>query len=150
VDFKTFTFETSQGTSGPIKLNKGMYLEWVDPKIPTKCKLTRIRYVDFDADGREDALVSITVVVPGSACYFEDHYVFVYRKGFAHQVFHSSKEQGYGVRVAGRRLVIVAPHWSDADAHCCPSFKEWVTYRWRGGQFVVVGRHLRRDPSRRL
>jgi hypothetical protein len=150
IDFRNFTFEQSHGTSGLIKLRRGRYAESVAHNLFAECRLIRLQYADFDADGREEVLVIIHVVVPGSACYFEDCYVFDYRNGSAHQVFHLSKEQGKGGRIVGRHLVITAPYWTDADAHCCPSFVERVVYRWRNGQFVVAGRKLKRDPIRSL
>jgi hypothetical protein len=140
VDFRNFTY-IRKGAE-PLVLRDGKEAEEAEGS-----RLLSVKYVDFDLDGNEEALVTIATGRRGEGRYSEEYYVYAYRNGKARQVFRESREKPQGMQVKGRSLVITAPFWSPTDPGCCPSAIETTAFRWRGSGFVRVSRQLR--PIRR-
>jgi hypothetical protein len=111
-------------------------------------ELAPVKYVDFDGDGNEEALVVINTSQEAAGAYWEqDYFVFAYRNDAPVQVFHEYRYKPIGVSVVGRLIVISAYLWGENDAHCCPAAIETSAYRWRGVGFVRVSRKLKPMPK---
>jgi hypothetical protein len=138
VDFRNFTYDGIGSESERVTLRKGRNLVKGDYSSGTYgTEIGTIKYVDFDGDGKQEALVVLNYSQEAAGSYWEQHYfVFAYRDGRAQQIFHESRYKSYGFRLRGNALVVGSPHWRDDDAHCCPSQFEVATFRWRGNRFV--------------
>ena len=143
-NFYSFTYEDSKAWGGrTLVLRNGVYIK-KDEIGETRSKLIAIRYVDLNADGRDEAVIDIRTWSYGSTPYIDDYYVFRYRKRILDLVFHTSRETPKRMVVNGRTITIVAPFWSDGSGpFCCPPYIETIVYRWRGSKLVVAGRKLR-------
>lgn len=106
-------------------------------------KLLAVKYVDFNGDGNEEALVTIFTGRRSEGGYSEEYYVYSERDGRPRQLFHESRQKPQLMRVKGRSILIVAPFWRSTDAGCCPSALETAVYSWRGSGFVRVSRQLK-------
>jgi hypothetical protein len=145
VDFRNFTYKTTSESNVTVVLRNGRSK---DVEARCESELESVKYVDFDGDGDEEALVAInTDCEVAGALWNGDYFVFAYRNGAPVQIFHESSLKPEGIRVAGKSLIITAPFWRDNDAGCCPSANEILIYRWRGQGFVRVSRRL--VPRRR-
>lgn len=147
VDFRNFTYTSveSDGRTTRLVLRKGKNMS---PGISTPSEygsqLEYVKYIDFDGDGNEEAVVSIVTTMEGAGAYWWGHYyVFAYRNGAPVQVFHENPYQADGIRVVGKSLVMSAPFWGEGDPNCCPSATEVTIYQWRGSGFVQVSRRLK-------
>lgn len=140
VDFRNFTYDSIAGEQ--VTLRKGQNLVKGEYSAGSYgSELGTVKYLDFDGDGAEEALVVVFYSQEAAGVYAEEHYyVFAYRNGAAQQIFHESRYKGRGIRVSGKSLIITAPFWKDTDGHCCPSLTEISTYRWRGNGFVRTSR----------
>jgi hypothetical protein len=124
---------------------KGEYI-YKGRDFESRSRLLAIRYVDLNADGRDEAVIDIRTVPGGSISHIDDYYVFQYRKGALSSVFHTSREMPQRMAVRGRSIMIVAPFWEDTTGPiCCPPFIETINYRWRGSRLVVASRRLRKQ-----
>ena len=144
-DFRKFTYEDCKGWGGrAISLQNGEYSNR-DGLGETRSKLIAIRYVDLNADGREEAVIDIRTWSYGSMPYMDDYYVFQYRRGALNLIFHTSRVTPERMVVRRRAVIIVAPYWSDGSGpYCCPPYIEKTIYRWQGSKLSVAGRKLRR------
>ena len=143
VDFRNFTYDNIPGEGQRTTLRRGQNL--VKGKYSAGnygSELTMIKYLDFDGDGAEEALVVVVYSQEAAGAYWaENYFVFAYRNGAAQQIFHEGRYKARnGVRVVGKSLIITAPFWKDTDGHCCPSLTEISTYGWRGNGLVRVSR----------
>lgn len=128
VDFGNFIYR--EASSGSVILRNGRY----DGGGETLgSRLDAIEYADFDGDNQEEAVVAIRTDINGSAHYDVDYYVFTYRDGAPHQVFHQLYNKPYEMRIEDRRLIIVIP---TDDARNADYYIEEVTYTWRGSGMV--------------
>jgi hypothetical protein len=99
--------------------------------------LVFVKFVDFDRDGQEEAVVAIHT--PIEQCIEEaDYFVFAYRNGAPVQIFHEYRFEPYDVRVTTNSIVITAPFWRKNDVRSSPSATETSIYQWRGNGFVRV------------
>jgi hypothetical protein len=144
VDFRNFAYDSKQSID-KIVLKDGRKVIEELPGLYAKDFLISVKYVDFDRDGKEEAAVRLRSTTNGSMVYSEEYYVFAYRNKKVEKLFHEWREKPKSTRVQGRSIIIVAPFWTDADAHCCPSYIETISYRWQRSQFIVVSRQLRKD-----
>jgi hypothetical protein len=142
VDFRNFTYQPSWVGDGRVTLRNGQFTD----ENGAMTELVAVEYADFNGDGQEDAAIAIGSEVQGTMAYVEDYYVYTYRNGALNQALYVQREKPKGMRVVGRSLLIAAPFWRSRDAHCCPSFDETVTYKWKGEKMVVASR--RRVRSR--
>jgi hypothetical protein len=141
VDFRNFDYD-SGASIDKIVLRDGIYLKGTPPS-QDRSRIVKLVYVDLDGDWREEAAIVIETAVSGSMGMCRDYYVFAYRNGAAKQVFHEWRERGERMHIRGKRIEITGPLW-EQDAHCCPSFRETVSYRWEKSAFVVVSRWQKR------
>lgn len=150
VDFRNFSYYPEDGgdEEGRLILRKGQYREEQHAGLFVTTKLVAVKYADFDGDGQEEAAVQINAENSGSMGWSEDYYVFGMRGGKPKQIFYQNRPRGKEMRVEGKSLVIVAPHWTDRDASCCPSFVATETYHWRGKGFVRTGNNRARIARR--
>ena len=108
-------------------------------------EIESVKYVDLDADGKEEAVIVITTSQEVAGAYWEqDYFVFTYRDSKPVQVFHEYRYKAGGIRFAGKALIIEAPFWKEDDGHCCPSSTETTIYRWSGDGLVRASRTLKR------
>lgn len=144
-DFNNFTYEDCKAYGGrAITLRNGEYT-YKGRIAESRSKLLAVKYVDLNADGRDEAFIDMRTWPGGSIPYIDDYYVFQYRKGVLGLVFHTSRETPQRMVVRGRAITIVAPFWEDGSGpFCCPPFIETIVYRWRGSRLIVVGRRLRK------
>jgi hypothetical protein len=144
-DFNNFTYEDCKPYGGrAITLRNGEYT-YKGGIVDSRSKLQAVKYVDLNADGRDEAVVDIRTVPGGSIPYIGDYYVFQYHKGVLGLVFHTSREWPRRMAVNGPSITIVAPFWEDGSGPmCCPPFIETAVYRWRGSRLIVVGRRLKK------
>ena len=143
VNFRDFTFERFYSDGENLVLHNGSD----GNKIPDdlfSSNLVSVRYVDFDGDNEEEAIVTIGVEYSGSTGYVEHYLVFKNNNGAVNQVFPESRETPKPSRIVGRSLIITGPFWSKTDAHCCASFIETSIYQWRGTALVRTSRKLSR------
>jgi hypothetical protein len=140
IDFRNFTY-TGEGAA-PLVLHDGKEAGEGDEGR----KFLAVKYVDFNGDGNEEALVTISTGRRGEGGYAEEYYVYSERNGKPRQLFHESRQKPQLKRVQRRSILIVAPFWRSTDAGCCPSAVETAVYSWRGSGFVRVSRQLK--PSR--
>ena len=148
VDFRNFTFERAAGDGSIMRIvlrNGENTTPATDTLMGRGSELKFVRYVDFDGDGNEEALVAINTWFEAAGSYEEDdYYVFAYRDGSPVQIFHEGRPKSQGIRVVGKSLVISAPYWRAQDPDTSPYATEITVYRWRGNGFVRVSRNLRR------
>ncbi|MDQ2936930.1 MAG: hypothetical protein M3R67_05415 [Acidobacteriota bacterium] len=140
IDFRNFTY-TGKGAA-PLVLRDGREAGEGDDGR----NLLAVKYVDFNGDGNEEALVTIATGKRGEGGYAEEYYVYSERNGKPRQIFHESRQKPQLMRVKGRSILIVAPFWRSTDAGCCPSALETAVYSWRASGFLRVSRQLK--PSR--
>lgn len=137
VDFRNFTY-TGEGAESLVLRNGKEAGEGGEGR-----KLLAVKYFDFNGDGNEEALVTISTGRRGEGGYAEEYYVYSERDGKPRQIFHESRQKPQLMRVKGRAILIVAPFWKRTDAGCCPSALETAIYSWRGPGFVRVSRQLK-------
>jgi hypothetical protein len=140
IDFRNFTYTGEN--AAPLVLRDGKE----EGEGDDGRKLLAVKYVDFNGDGNEEALVTISTGRRGEGGYAEEYYVYSGSGGKPRQLFHESRQKPQLMRVKGRSILIVAPFWRGTDAGCCPSALETAVYTWRGSRFVRVSRQLK--PSR--
>jgi hypothetical protein len=138
VDFRNFTY-AAEGTK--FVLRDGSYYEG-DSASWHGYTLSRVEYFDFDRDGRDEAFIVVDYRTSGTYDHGQEYFVFAYRHATAQMTFHESREKPFDVRVAHRKIVIVAPFWKDGGL-CCPSGIETSGYVFRGGRFVRASRNRR-------
>ncbi len=146
VDFYNFTYHS--GSWGErITLRNGRYKrkDSIGSALFTISALARLQYADLKGDGREQAIITIRTKLNGSGPTAVDYYVFEDRNGSPRQIFHEWREGLAAIYVARRCLRIAAAFWAREDAHCCPSYTETMTYRWRTSRFTIASRRLRKD-----
>lgn len=143
IDFHNFTYETGQKK---FVLREGVYYEG-DSGSWYSHTLSRVKYLDFDGDGNDEAFVVVDFKTSGTLNNAQDYFVFAYLSGAPQMIFHEWREKPRGVSVNRRRIVIDAPFWKDGGL-CCPSGIEKSVYLWRKARFVLVS-HKRRylDPN---
>lgn len=144
VDFRNFTYNKI-GDENSVTLRKGRNLvkgEYSSGIYGSQ--LATIKYLDFDGDGKEEALVVVDYSQEAAGANWSQHYfVFAYRNGAAQQIFNDSRYKSSGFRLSGKSLIVEAPFWKDADASCCPSLAETATYAWRGNKFARVSQKFK-------
>jgi len=144
VDFRNFTYNNI-GEENRVNLRKGRNLvkgEYSSGNYGSE--LGTVKYLDFDGDGKEEALVVVDYSQEAAGTNWSQHYfVFAYRNGAAQQIFHDSRYKSSGFRLSGKSLIVEAPFWKDNDAHCCPSLAETATYSWRNNKFVRVSQKFK-------
>lgn len=150
VDFRNFSYQreskSSSNTEGltvaakTIVLHNGKNMYRGEyTSLDYGSELLFIKYIDFDGDGNEEALVAINTSEEAAGVYSEDDYfVFAYRNGTPVSIFQAYRYKSRGIRLVGKSLVISAPFWRENDGHCCPSAIETSVYRWRENGFVRV------------
>lgn len=141
VDFYNFTYDT--GPSNKIALRKGLSREEPIPRMFSEERLILLRYVDLNGDGREEAVIAIRDLEPGSGPISMDYFVYEFHEGSVRQIFHESQEGPKGLCINGRSLIITAASWTDEHVrvpHCCPEYTERKVYQLRGSRFVVTSR----------
>jgi hypothetical protein len=138
VNFFNFTYELDPHNK--IVLRKGLSREEVMTDMFSEEKLIRLSYVDFDGDGREEAVIAIRDLEPGSGPISMEYFVYDFYKGSARQIFHESKQGPKGLCIRGQSLIITAASWADdvPIPHCCPEYTERKIYQLRGSRFVVT------------
>ena len=133
VNFSNFTYELDPRNK--IVLRNGLSRE--------EEKLIRLTYVDINGDGREEAVIVIRDLEPGSGPISMQYFVYDFHKGSARQIFHEWKEGPNGLCIRGQSLMITAASWADDRVpipHCCPEYTERKIYQLRGSTFVVTSR----------
>lgn len=142
VDFRNFTYDDVDGNRVTIRKGRNMSKgEYSSGTFGTE--FDSVKYIDFDGDRKEEALVVLGYSQEAAGAYWvQDYRIFSFQNGKPQQIFHESRYKGSGYRVSGRSLVIYAPFWRDDDAHCCPSSRETSTYGWRKGNFKRISRKL--------
>jgi hypothetical protein len=138
IDFRNFTYNFA---ATKFALHEGSYHEG-DSGSWDSYTLSRLEYVDFNGDGRDEAFVVVDYHTSGTYDHGQEYFVFAYRRGAAQMIFHESREKPFDVRVSNRRVVIASPFWKD-DGLCCPSGIEISGYVFRGGRFVRASRNRR-------
>lgn len=143
-DFQNFTYSDSKAWGGrAITLRNGQYIH-KGRIAESRSQLIAVKYVDLNADGRDEAVIDIRTWPGGSIPYIDDYYVFRYNKGVLDPVFHISRETPKRMVIRGRAIMIVAPFWSDGSGPlCCPPYIETIVYCWGGSGLIVAGRKLR-------
>jgi hypothetical protein len=104
--------------------------------------LAYLDYADIDGDGEPEAIVSLRNIPSSSIIWADDVFVFKMVKGLLHQIAHIWQEGLESIAVVDGSLVIVAPYWTDNDAHCCPSQKEKAVFVLKAGKLEKVGSTL--------
>ncbi len=137
IDFRNFTYPL-EGAESLVLRNGKETGEGEGAR-----KLLAVKYVDFNGDGNEEALVTISTGTLGAGGYSEEYYVYSERDGRPRQIFHQSRQKPQLMLVKGSSILIVAPFWRSTDASCCPSLVETAVYSWRGSGFVRVSRQLK-------
>lgn len=147
VNFRNFTYTIvgSDGRTESIVLHNGKNLSpGESTPFEYGSKLKSIKYVDFDGDGNEEALITIYTNGEGADGYWvENYFVFAYRNGSPVQIFNKNIWKSEGIQVAGKSLVISAPFWREQDPECCPYATEVTVYQWRGSGFARISRKLK-------
>jgi len=141
VDFYNFTYELDPHNK--IVLRKGIITRESLPHLFSENRLILLRYVDFNGDGSEEAVIAIRDLEPGSMPISMDYFVYDFYKRSARQIFHESQEGPKGLCIRGHSLVITAASWADDRVpvpHCCPEYTERKIYQLRGSTFVVTSR----------
>ena len=139
VDFHNFTYELDPHNK--IVLRKGLSRDESLPHYEEK--LILLKYVDFNGDGKEEAVIAIRDLEQGSAPISMDYFVYDLYKGSARQIFHESHEGPKGLCIRGRSMIITAVSWTDDRVrvpHCCPEYSETKIYQLRGSRFVITSR----------
>jgi hypothetical protein len=163
VDFRNFTYRFEECDAKTLTLRDGFAGERLCFGVT---KLVAVRYADFDADGSEEAVVTLGTNCHASCWYVEDYYVFGRRSGKIRQLFHTSSSfryglkppadfskdvfrlsSAYGLSLKRRRMTLTVPAWDSFDGNCCPRYHERAIYEWRRGRFGVVSRKRRLDPN---
>jgi hypothetical protein len=142
VDFYNFTYELDPHNK--IALRKGLSRDETLPHLFSEERLLSLRYVDLNGDGKEEAVIAIRDLEPGSMPISMDYFVYDFYKGSARQIFHESREGPKGLCIRGRSLIISAAAWTDDHVrvpHCCPEYSETTIYQLRGSRFVITSRH---------
>ncbi len=140
VDFRNFTYDEG---AEHLVLREGRE----ERAGAEGSRLLNVKYIDFNADGKEEALVTLATGTRGAQGYGEEYFVFAFDAGSPRQLFRESRQKPQSMSVNGRSIIIVAPFWKNADPGCCPSSIETAVYRWRGHGFVRASRQMR--PIRR-
>jgi hypothetical protein len=99
--------------------------------------LGSVQYVDFDADGKEEAFVVINGQTAGSSNRYLAAYVFAYQNGSAKQIWTQCEESSVAV-LKGRSILFTRPEWVGDDAHCCFSYARTDTYGWKGSEIALI------------
>lgn len=149
VDFKNFSYDGHSHPNGETSLT--LHDGSDGRKVPDDlyaASLESVKYLDMNSDGVEEAIVTIGTESGGSAGFFRDYFVYRYEDGSVRQIFHEWRETPKPIKVVGRLLTIVAPFWTENDAHCCASKLETSVYGWRGNGIVRISRRLTRFPDR--
>jgi hypothetical protein len=145
VDFRNFSYHSAHTN---FDLKDGEYKEgevgsWYAYTLDT------VKYVDFDRDGSEEALVVVDFRTSGTLDNAKDYFVFGYAKGVPRMIFHQWRENPQSSQVKDRTISIAAPFWKDGGL-CCPSGLETSVYRWRSSRFVRGSRKRQyMDPNSR-
>ena len=134
VDFRNFTYTTEAGS---LVLRNGR------EEGAEGGRLLAVKYLDFDRDGNEEALITIAFGRRAEGAYSEEYFVYAQSNGSLRQVFRQSREKPQRMRINGLSIILTAPFWKTDDPGCCPSVIETAAYRWRGGGFVRISRQLR-------
>src|SRR5262245_50766408 len=109
VDFYNFTYRVDRHNK--IVLRKGLSRDESLPRYEEK--LILLKYVDFNGDGKEEAVIAIRDLEPGSAPISMNYFVYDSYKGSPRQIFHESHEGPKGLCIRGRSLIITAASWTD-------------------------------------
>lgn len=141
IDFYNFTYD--MGPHNRIVLRKGLSREETLPRLFTEQRLILLKYFDFNGDGREEAVIAIRELGPGSTPISMEYFVYEFYEGSVRQIFHESQDGPNGLCISGQSLIITAPSWTDnlhPVPHCCPEYTERRVYQLRGSRFVVTSR----------
>lgn len=147
VDFHNLAYNKVDVNDKSVKLRKGRNLvkgEYTPDSPYYGSEINTIKYLDFDGDGKEEALVVLDYTLEQAGAYWVQHYfIFTYRNGKAQEIFHESRYKSSGFRLSGKSLIVMAPYWKDDDGHCCPSLDETATYAWRGTKFSRISQKFK-------
>ena len=141
VDFYNFTY--SMDRHNKIVLRDGLSRGEPLPRLHSEERLILLKYVDLNGDGREEAVIAIRDLEPGSAPISMDYFVYDFHNGSARQIFHESQQGPKGLCISGRSLIITNASWTDDKIpipHCCPEYTERRVYQLRGPRFVITSR----------
>src|SRR5262245_47688802 len=141
VDFYNFTYELDPHNK--IVLRKGLSRDEVLPHLFSEEKLILLKYIDFNDDGKDEAVIAIRDFEPGSMPISMDYFVYDFYEGSARQIFHEWHEGPKGLCIRGRSLIITFVSWTDDRVpvpHCCPEYTERKIYQLRGSRFVITSR----------
>jgi hypothetical protein len=123
------------------------------PHLFSEAKLILLTYVDFNGDGREEAVIAIRDLEPGSGPISMEYFVYDFYNGSARQIFHESKRGPKGLCIRGQSLIITAASWADDRVpipQCCPEYTERKIYQLRGSRFIVTScRRWKNNPFQR-
>lgn len=141
VDFYNFTYELDPHNK--IVLRKGLSREESLPHLFSEQRLILLRYVDFNGDGREEAVIAIRDLEPASIAISMDYFVYDFYEQSARQIFHEWRDGPKGLCIRGHSLIITAASWADDRVpvpRCCPEYTERKIYQLRGSGFIVTSR----------
>ena len=96
----------------------------------------RVQYADVNADGQQEAIVSLDWEVGGGI--LSELLLYIYDcSGVAPRLlFSAAFEEGADIAVKEGRVVLAAPVWRSDDPHCCPSYEASIALRHDSGGFT--------------
>jgi len=146
IDFYNYTY-------GEVKLKNGWYK--IKDEDCSYCvstyKLILLKYVDFNFDGKEEAVVVIRENSYGSAPINTEYYVFEYKHGTAHLILHEEREGKEGICIKNHSLILIGYAWENDQIsvpHCCPPYTETKVYGWRNSSLVPVKTYRQKNYPR--
>jgi hypothetical protein len=140
VDFKNFDYGQLCDSQDRLVLRKGR--QQTGEGEMDYVQLSSVKYIDFDNDGNEEALVVIDGSTSGSSGSYLVVYVFAYRNGSAQQIWSKCNERS-SVILRGRSILFTYPEYVGNDPHCCPSYITTDTYSWRGSGLARISKRRR-------
>lgn len=103
-----------------------------------------IKYVDFDNDGNDEAVLEIAsrVELRVGAYWENDYIVESYKDGKLTILFHETRYKPESFELQGHKLVMKASVGTEDDPNCCPSLIETSIYEWQIDKFVLLSKTL--------
>lgn len=108
--------------------------------------LTNTEYADYNNDGQEEALITVTVDGTGG---YKEYYVYGYRDDVLTKYLSANitdLKDAYGEGYNGHdkmeftsgKLVLSHPVYKPDDPNCCPTGGTKYTYfKWNGSKFII-------------
>lgn len=153
-DFENFKYPKSciEGLSGPFKLKDGVF------KYPKEygyeLELVREKYADVTNDGREEALVVLSIITTGT---MKPRCVYIFeldqktKKVKLLWDFQTGDRADGGLRrIYGENGNLVLEVYSPGNqtGACCPEYYLKQTYKWEGGKFRKQSEEQFVNPDR--